>query len=119
MATNILIVDDDPSIRAYYKDLLEANGYTVFTACDAMDGNRAFREVNPNVVLLDIDMPGKSGLDLLREIKDMRDDLPVFLLTAHEDYKRNFASLYAEEYITKNKKPDLLLRKLQEYLHQS
>jgi CheY-like chemotaxis protein len=116
MSKKILLVDDDKGIIQFYSELLTGNGYDVIVA---MDGEQALAELAkglPDLVLLDVNMPGKSGLDILKEVKEANEKLPVFLLTAYEQYKRNFSSLYADEYLTKAKKPELILRKVAEYI---
>ncbi|WP_022851547.1 response regulator [Limisalsivibrio acetivorans] len=111
----VLLVDDDRGIIQFYSELLTSNDYEVSVA---MDGEQALEELSkelPDLVLLDVNMPGKSGLDILKEIKIKNEQLPVFLLTAYEQYKRNFSSLYADEYLTKERKPELILKKVKEY----
>ncbi|BAI79597.1 conserved hypothetical protein [Deferribacter desulfuricans SSM1] len=111
----ILIIDDDPYIRNFYKEFLEENGFVVIEAENGLEGMKIFREESPNLILLDINMPEKSGLDILKEIKKKNEKIPVFLLTAHEDYKRNFSSLYADEYFVKNKNPEIILKRINKY----
>ncbi|MGA1862444.1 response regulator [Deferribacter thermophilus] len=112
----ILIIDDDPNIRSFYREFLEENGFTVIEAENGFEGVKIFREESPNLILLDINMPEKSGLDILKEIKKRNDKVPIFLLTAHEDYKRDFSALYADEYFVKNKNPEIILKRINKYL---
>lgn len=117
MEQTILITDDDKSIREYYKELLSENGYTVITAENGAEClNVTFNE-SVSMILLDINLPDINGLELLKRIKCMNDEIPVLLLSAHEKYKRNFASLYAEEYLVKDKKTETILRKIHDNLH--
>ncbi|MGA1847578.1 response regulator, partial [Deferribacter abyssi] len=95
MSKKILIIDDDPSIRSFYKEFLREEGFEVSEAGNAITGLKLYKELKPDIILLDINMPDKSGLDILKEIKKKDENIPVFLLTAHEDYKRSFSSLYA------------------------
>ena len=111
----ILVVDDELSLREYYKDFLSENGYNVIVASNGKEGIDAFVENNPDLVLLDISMPDTNGMVILKEMKKLNKKIPVFLLTAYEEYKRNFATLYAEEYLVKNKKPEIILRKIKEF----
>jgi len=112
----ILIIDDEEHIRAHYTELLGEKGFDVSSAVDGTSGIKAFKDGQFDLVLLDVNMPDKSGLEVLKEIKSMKDSQVVFLLTAFDEYKRNFASLYAEEYFTKDKKIDILLRRIAEHL---
>ena len=111
----ILVVDDELSLREYYKDFLSENGYNVIVASNGKEGIDAFVENSPDLVLLDISMPDINGMVILKEMKKLNEETPVFLLTAYEEYKRNFATLYAEEYLIKNKKPEIILRKIKEF----
>ncbi len=111
----VLVVDDEFSIREYYKEFLCDNGFEAIMASGGQEGLELFKSENPDLVLLDISMPDINGMDILKEMKKINDKIPVFLLTAYEQYKRNFASLYAEEYLVKNKRPDLILKKIKEY----
>ncbi|KAA0258688.1 response regulator [Deferribacter autotrophicus] len=115
MAKNILIIDDDPSIRSFYKEFLEEEGFKVYEAENAITGLKLYKELQPDIILLDINMPDKSGLDILKEIKKKDESTPIFLLTAHEDYKRNFSSLYADEYFVKGKNPEIILNRIKKY----
>lgn len=116
MKTRVLIVDDEEGVREFYKDFLLEHGFEVLTASNAREGLRITEENHLDVVLMDIDMPGLSGLDALKELREIDDKIPVLLLTAYERFKRNFSSLYADEYIVKDKKPDFVLRKIYERL---
>lgn len=118
MRKKILIIDDEEHIRAHYTELLTEQGFEVSSAPDGESGLEAFKNGNFDLILLDVNMPGKSGLEVLKEIKGMKDSQVVFLLTAFDEYKRNFASLYAEEYFTKDKKIDILLRRIAEHLEE-
>lgn len=116
MPKRILIVDDEEHIRTHYTELLSEQGFDVDSAHDGESGLAAFKAGEYDLVLLDVNMPDKSGLEVLKEIKALKDSQLVFLLTAFDEYKRNFASLYAEEYFTKDKKIDILLRRIAEHM---
>lgn len=117
MPKKILIIDDEEHIRAHYTELLSDHGYEVSSEEDGIKGLETFRDGEFDLVLLDVNMPEKSGLEVLKEIKAVKESQVVFLLTAYDEYKRNFASLYAEEYFTKDKKIDILLRRIAEHLN--
>jgi DNA-binding response OmpR family regulator len=111
----ILVVDDELSLREYYKEFLSENGYKVIVAENGKEGIDAFVNHNPDLVLLDISMPDTNGIVILKEMKKLNSNIPVFLLTAYEEHKRNFATLYAEEYIIKNKKPEIILKRIRAF----
>ena len=78
----ILLVDDDPDIRSLTRTFLEHEGYSVFSSGDAERAVQIFRSV-PQIDLLvtDLYMPGRSGLELGRELKAARSELPVLLIS--------------------------------------
>ena len=82
----ILVVDDDQSFRDALRDALPLHwpSVTVVTACDGDEALRAFRDQEPDVVLLAVSLPGLSGLEVLRQIRQ-DSDAPVILLTGRDD----------------------------------
>ncbi|MCH2189445.1 MAG: sigma-54 dependent transcriptional regulator [Gammaproteobacteria bacterium] len=88
MAANpphILIVDDEPDIRDILQDILQDEGYIVSLAEDAEQARIQFREVKPNLVLLDIWMPGEDGISVLKSWveKDLLKTTPVIMISGH------------------------------------
>ncbi len=85
--TRILIVDDEPSVRALVRDILELEDYEVVEAADGPAALARVAEQTPDLMVLDIMMPGMSGLDVLRELRRERsgNELPIILLTAASD----------------------------------
>jgi len=72
MPKTILVVDDEPDIRQSVKMILETNGYNVITAEDGDDCLRKLKELKPDLILLDIMMPGTPVSDVVKEIKDVK-----------------------------------------------
>jgi DNA-binding response OmpR family regulator len=64
----ILVIDDDPDIREFLSDVLNAAGHTVFTASDGREGLRRYWELRPDLVITDIFMPENNGLDVILEL---------------------------------------------------
>lgn len=83
----ILVVDDEPTVRALVRDVLEIEGFEVVEAPDGPTALTAVAEHDPALMVLDIMMPGMSGLDVLRTLRRERSgsDLPIILLTAASD----------------------------------
>lgn len=83
----ILIVDDEPSVRALVRDVLELEGYDVVEAADGPSALSSVVDAKPALMVLDIMMPGMSGLDVLRTLRREHSgsDLPIILLTAASD----------------------------------
>jgi DNA-binding response OmpR family regulator len=101
-STTILVVDDQPSVRALLDDYLTASGYQIVTAEDGRAALAAAEVACPDLVLLDIMMPGMDGYAFLREFR-MAHGTPVILLTARlaESDKVVGLELGADDYVTK------------------
>jgi DNA-binding NtrC family response regulator len=82
-AYEILVVDDELGIRNLLKTVLKAEGYTVRTAENGQEAVEAVRESLPDLILCDIKMPVKDGIEALKEIREISDDVLVVMLTAH------------------------------------
>lgn len=78
----ILIADDDPVIRRNLRVLMESEGYRVMEAANGMEAARALETSSVTLVLLDLKMPGCTGLDVLRDHQDRLEDTPVIVITA-------------------------------------
>jgi len=72
MAKTILVVDDEPDIRQSVKTILEVNGYKVITAIDGDDCLQKLTEFNPDLILLDIMMPGTPVSEVVKKIHDIK-----------------------------------------------
>ena len=81
MNAKILIIDDDPHISEAIKLYLEKEGYEIKNAYDGIDGINTFKNIDPDLVLLDIMMPGKDGWQVCREIREISSK-PIIMLTA-------------------------------------
>jgi DNA-binding NtrC family response regulator len=84
----ILVVDDDPDIREVLKDRLESLGYRVLAASNGQEGLELLEKQSPQIVLLDIEMPGMSGLEVLKEIRKREIDVTVVMITAYGTIER-------------------------------
>src|SRR5437867_3031723 len=84
----ILVVDDDPDIREVVKDRLESLNYRVLTAADGAEALDVIEKQTPQMVLLDIEMPGMSGLEVLKEIRRRAIDVTVVMITAYGTVER-------------------------------
>ena len=82
---NIWVVDDDESIRWVLERGLSENGIEVETFDSANKVIKKLETENPSLILTDIRMPGKSGIDLLDEVKELRPEIPIIIMTAHSD----------------------------------
>ncbi len=84
----ILVVDDEVDLQEILKRRLEAGGYEVTIAADGKEALDKFKSEKPDAVLLDVLMPGMSGLDVLKKIREDDAKLPVFIITAFTNEER-------------------------------
>jgi DNA-binding response OmpR family regulator len=98
----ILVVDDDPDIRGLLRELLERRGFAVTEARDGQEALRAFYVERPDLVVLDVAMPGLDGWKTLERIRELS-DVPVVMLTAKatELEKTRGLRAGADDYVTK------------------
>jgi DNA-binding NtrC family response regulator len=110
----ILIVDDDADSRAVLDDVLTEQGFTVAVAADARSGLDLVRQHRPAVVLLDLDMPGMSGLQALPEIQAIEPEIPVIILTGEARVPTVVEAMRrgAYDYLTKPWRAEELLLRL-------
>lgn len=99
---HVLLVDDDPNQREMYGRRLERKGYVVALAESADVAVERMREGRPDVIVLDIAMPGRDGLSALQEFLDIDPSVPVIINTAYPAYAENFLSWAADAYIEKS-----------------
>ena len=115
-----MIVDDDPSISELLRLYFDKDGFAVVTC---LDGDKAFDTfilTHPDVVILDLMLPGKDGYDVLREIRRVS-DVPVLMLTARGDTLDKVVGLElgADDYIQKPFEPKELLARVKAVLRRS
>ncbi|GAB4430297.1 MAG: response regulator transcription factor [Chloroflexi bacterium OHK40] len=103
MVTRILVVDDDPAVTSVLRRGLSYEGYTVTVAADGPAGLAAAREAPPDLVVLDIMMPGLNGLEVLRRLRAADATLPVLMLTARDTPAEQVQGLEtgADDYMVK------------------
>ncbi|WP_246075186.1 response regulator transcription factor [Gracilimonas mengyeensis] len=99
----ILVVEDEPSLVFTLRDTLENEGYEVLVDEDGTEAVELTKEQHPDLLILDIMLPGKSGYDILQEIRKEKLTLPVIMLTAkdQEPDKVKGLNLGADDYLTK------------------
>ena len=97
----ILVVDDDINIQRLYKEELEDEGYEIVIAETGKMALTLFEKEHPDIVTLDILMPGMDGISVLRKMKEQQPDIPIIVSTAF-DYRDDFAVWASEAYIVKS-----------------
>jgi two-component system, OmpR family, KDP operon response regulator KdpE len=117
---NILIVEDDPSIRKLVRVNLVKRGYTVSEAEDSHQAIALFQEVPVDLVLLDLMLPGLSGVNVCTWIR-ARSDVPIIVLSARleEDLKVAALDAGADDYVTKPFGQEELLARVRAFLRRS
>lgn len=111
--THVLLVDDDPHQREMYGRRLERKGYVVTLADSADAAVQRMREQRPDVIVLDIAMPGRDGLSALQEFLDIDPSVPVIINTAYPAYAENFLSWAADAYIEKSSDLEPLMQAIE------
>jgi DNA-binding response OmpR family regulator len=106
----VLIADDDPDIRMLVRLRLERSGYSVVAANDGLEALRLATEASPDLAILDVSMPGLSGVDVIRALRQRQSTLPVILLTgrAGDADVAEAANAGADAYVTKPFSPQEL-----------
>lgn len=119
MAHKLLVVDDDEYIRELYEEVLTDAGYKVDTAIDGDDGLSKITKGSYDLVLLDVMMPKRDGIEVLRSLKEAGTTARVLLLSnlAHDPVMKEGMSLGAVAYLIKaDMTPDQLVAKVKSYL---
>ena len=101
--TKILIVDDEIDVCDFVKHFFEERDYKVFTALNSEEALRLLRREKPDIVLLDVRMPGMDGVETLKKIRIFDKDATVIMVTAVDDHARmeEVKKFGAAKYITK------------------
>ena len=117
---HILVVDDDEGIRTLVKKYLNENNYLVTTANSAEDAFKKIRIIKFDLIILDIMMPGKSGLEFIKE-NQKKLDTPVILLTAKGEANERVEGLEvgADDYLPKPFEPKELILRIQNIIQKT
>ena len=111
----VYIVDDEQTIREGVTMALE-DLYRIKDFADAESAIAALEKEPPDLVLLDVGLPGMDGIEALQRILDMDNTIPVILNTAYSSYRENYLTWSADAYITKSSDTTELLVKVKELL---
>ena len=126
--TKILVIDDDPDLHSVVKKILEPKSYEVVSAYGGDEGLRKVVEERPDLIILDVIMPGKHGFDVCHELKTDEkyhffSNIPVLMLTVYpEDREKMHLSMRegmmmeAEDYIQKPVDPQELAKRIEDLL---
>ena len=98
----ILVVDDEDNVRELFLHELTDEGFTVVTANSGEKAVEVFAKERPDLVTLDVKMPGMGGIAALRAIRDKDPDVPVIMVTAYPEFKADFDVWAADAYVVKS-----------------
>ncbi|MBA7485501.1 MAG: response regulator [Dehalococcoidia bacterium] len=121
----ILLIDDDPDFVEATRTVLESKPYEVIVSYDGDDGLRKARQENPDLILLDVIMPGKDGFSTAEQLKKDAElkKIPIIILTSYAEKGGGSSiamsgglALETEDYIDKPVKPEELLKRVEKYL---
>ncbi len=116
MADRILVIDDEESLRLLYTSELARDGYQVESAADADEAMEMFSNGDYALAIVDIEMPGLDGLELLSKLREIDPSTPLVLNSAFSTYKADFKSWVADGYIVKSSDLEPLKTKIKELL---
>lgn len=118
MAIRVLLVDDHAVVREGYRRLIEKHeGIEVVAEADgAASGYEAFKKSDPDVVVVDISMPGRGGIDLVRQIRQLNSSARILIFTMHAGatYAQQAFRAGARGYVTKSSPPEVLVSAIRE-----
>jgi DNA-binding response OmpR family regulator len=98
----LLVVDDDKNLRLLYEQELEEDGHEVVLASSGPEALDYLKANRPDLIILDISMPGMDGIEALGKILARDKTMPVILNTAYSTYKDNFMTWSADAYVVKS-----------------
>lgn len=117
----ILVIEDDAAVREGIVDALRYHGYRTLEAADGRSGTRMALSSEYDLLLLDLILPGRDGLAILQELRDLRPTMPVVILTARGQEKDRVRGLRlgADDYVVKPFSVDELLARVEAVLRRS
>ena len=112
----ILVVDDEEAIRLLYREEFSEAGYRVQVAANGTEALQMVQRGRPDLMTIDIKMPGMDGIELLRRVREIHRDLPIIICTAYGNFKQDFGTWASDAYLTKSANLAELKGKVRELL---
>ena len=113
---NILLVEDEKTLCLLYEEELGKSGYAVKAVYDA---DSALKELKANaydLIITDIRMPGKNGIEFITQLMGQRKDIPIIINSAYQSYKEDFMTWAADAYVVKSASLDELKQKIKDLI---
>ena len=116
MKKRILLVEDEMALRLLYEEELSLAGYEVTAVAEGEAALVALTAADFNLIVTDILMPGKNGIDFIAAILGLRKDIPIIINSAYEGYKEDFMTWAADAYVIKSASLDELKWKISQFM---
>lgn len=110
----ILIADDNPNIRQTLTDILTEKGYSIETVKDGYELLAYIKERSPNIIILDLVMPTKSGTEVFTSIKNISPYTRIIIYTSFQKYEHSMYAEVADKWLLKSDNPEKLLETIEE-----
>jgi DNA-binding response OmpR family regulator len=116
MKKKILLVEDEKALCLLYEEELSREGYEITAVTDAEAALAALGKTDFDLIVTDIRMPGKNGIELITQIMGLRKDIPIIINSAYQSYKEDFMTWAADAYVVKSASLDELKAKIKQLL---
>ncbi len=116
MKKKILVVEDEKTLCLLYEEELGKEGYDITAVTDAEAALVKLNERSFDLIITDIRMPGKNGIELITQIMGLRKDIPIIINSAYQSYKEDFMTWAADAYVVKSSSLDELKSKIKQLL---
>ncbi|MGB8958322.1 MAG: response regulator [Candidatus Aminicenantales bacterium] len=116
MKKKILVVEDEKTLCLLYEEELSKEGYDITPVTDAEAALVKLSEQSFDLIITDIRMPGKNGIELITQIMGLRKDIPIIINSAYQSYKEDFMTWAADAYVVKSSSLDELKSKIKQLL---
>jgi len=112
----ILLVDDEEGTNFLHREVLEEEGYEVHSALTGQEALKKLETISPDLVILDINMPGMNGIEVLRKIKETSPKTKVIISSSYQEYKQDVGAWISDDYIMKSADLDELKAAVRQHL---
>jgi DNA-binding response OmpR family regulator len=102
MENKILVVDDEENIRLLFKEELMGEGYVVEVAANTEEATEKIESFQPDLITLDIKMPGMDGIEFLKRLKEKNKKTKIIICSAYGSFKQDFRTWASEAYVVKS-----------------